>query len=398
MSAPTARGGALRTRSLGAKLVETSPREKGGAVASSRLNFQHAWAVFCIARLHEQGLPYVVLVEFHDDVAVLNHETEPTSVDFYQIKASREDLKVSDLAKSDAGDAHEAGGPGKPRSILGKLLDHWTRFGPEVGRLTIVSRPGFGKQKLTDGSSISDHDSVGIEALSSEALEAIKKAISIELGSDFAAPWSIVHLERCDFSLGRCDVHCTGELHKVLRKVSPDIEIEPESFYRTLKAKLLRQFANEHRASSLKEIATTCGYRRSDFDSAVSNVRLIAHRSRFKEAKDDLRAEGVAFSEIEALEEGWFLYGLHLMNPSSKIHEELRDQLVVTIAALSHLESSSGLAEFVDQGEQDYRRHFGPPVAPVTFLEVRGGLLFERARERDRKLSQAASQPSTEEY
>lgn len=384
--------------SLAARLVRTPPREKGGAVAGSRLNFQHAWAVYCIARLHDLGAPYAVFVELHDDVAVVNDEAKPTSVDFFQVKAAHTELKVQDLGKPEAKSSKSGSGDHAPRSILGKLLHQWQLFGPDVGRLTIVSRPGFAKLKLRDGTSISDRDQVAIEELAPEVLSVLKTRMAEELGSNFNPPWEIVHLERCEFALKRCDVHCAGELAKVLKKCSPDIPIEHESFYLTLKARLLRQFANESREETFQELVRNCAYRRSDFDRAVSDARQVANRTRFNEIRSDLRAEGASLHAIEALEGGWIRYGVQLMNGSSAFHLLLRDQFSSVVAVVNARGVYQSLLEFVDQAEQEFLSRYGAPKTPTTLQDIRGGLLFERSRERDWKFQETHPESSSKEH
>src|SRR5690606_14716457 len=105
------------TSSLSDALMKLSQRETGGIVGSDRYDYQKDWGLCKILELHATGLNYVVLFEFHEDIAVLNDPAQPTRVAFYQVKTdSKKKWTVQRLIARKKG----RGGNALP-SILGNL-------------------------------------------------------------------------------------------------------------------------------------------------------------------------------------------------------------------------------------------------------------------------------------
>jgi hypothetical protein len=68
--------------------MTSQPRESGGSRASNRLDYQKDWALCHLLELHDTKTDYALIVEQHDDVAVLDSPQDPKRVDFYQIKTN----------------------------------------------------------------------------------------------------------------------------------------------------------------------------------------------------------------------------------------------------------------------------------------------------------------------
>jgi hypothetical protein len=100
--------------------------------------YQHTWALCHLLGLHSSTTDYVLLMEYHDDVVVLDSSRAPRAADLFQIKTlSDKSWKTKALlaipkpaipkSRKGTGD-RESVEVSKAQSILGKLLDHCSRF------------------------------------------------------------------------------------------------------------------------------------------------------------------------------------------------------------------------------------------------------------------------------
>ena len=69
-------------------LIKERPRDIGGPIAENRLEYQLNWGLKKLLMLHEQGAPYTIIFDLHDDILVLDSDTNPTCIDFYQVKTT----------------------------------------------------------------------------------------------------------------------------------------------------------------------------------------------------------------------------------------------------------------------------------------------------------------------
>jgi hypothetical protein len=82
----TADGQGKKPASVAERLLSHRPRETSGAPAVNRFGYQRTWALCHLLSLHEQPGDYVLILEFHDDILVLDDVSDPKLIDFYQIK------------------------------------------------------------------------------------------------------------------------------------------------------------------------------------------------------------------------------------------------------------------------------------------------------------------------
>jgi hypothetical protein len=115
-------------------LVKKKPRDASGSRSANRFSFQVHWALCELLKLHAGGQDYLLVLDLHEDVMVLNSERTPTRIDFNQIKTDDGDgWTLAALLK------RRSGKTGKSLSILGKLYANRVTFGGVPGLLAFVS-------------------------------------------------------------------------------------------------------------------------------------------------------------------------------------------------------------------------------------------------------------------
>jgi hypothetical protein len=126
----------------GSSSLAQQPRETSGARSANRFTFQKNWTLCHLLDLHKAGTPYVVVCEYHDDVAVLDADP-PTSVHFYQVKSSASRWTLARMIKRAKGKG-EAKREGEDKgSILGKMYSHRKDHAALVASTNFVSNACF---------------------------------------------------------------------------------------------------------------------------------------------------------------------------------------------------------------------------------------------------------------
>jgi hypothetical protein len=75
--------------SLANLLITTPLRETAGSIAQQRFNYQAQWALTLIFDRHAAMQDYAIVLEFHDDVVLLDSPTSPSAVSFFQVKTKK---------------------------------------------------------------------------------------------------------------------------------------------------------------------------------------------------------------------------------------------------------------------------------------------------------------------
>jgi hypothetical protein len=119
------------------QLLTVKEREDGGRTAFDRFDFQTAWGLTRVLRLHAEGVNYAVGFEFHDDIVELDDATSPTQAVFYQVKTKSSGNWTFDRVTERR---TIRGTTKKNPSFAGKMFDSIGRFGTSaVRRLVFVS-------------------------------------------------------------------------------------------------------------------------------------------------------------------------------------------------------------------------------------------------------------------
>lgn len=118
-------------------LLTVQERENGGRTAYDRFDFQTAWGISQVLKLHSTGSNYAIGFEFHDDIVELDDANTPSKATFYQLKTQEAGhwtiAKIATRPKSTGKDKT------LKASFAGKMFDNVMRFGDTVKRIVFVS-------------------------------------------------------------------------------------------------------------------------------------------------------------------------------------------------------------------------------------------------------------------
>lgn len=117
------------------KLKEIKQRETSGSDTFKNYDYQYHWAIYTLLENSVGNEDIAVLVEFHEDVILVEDISSDNKLHFFQIKANDKYLTLNDITKQESG----------KKSILNKLAlgNEFSELLPNIKSIKLVSANGF---------------------------------------------------------------------------------------------------------------------------------------------------------------------------------------------------------------------------------------------------------------
>lgn len=363
-------------------LVTAKPLETSGARAANRTDYQKDWALCLLLRLHESASDYLLLLEHHDDIAVVDSSVQPRRIMFFQVKTAARPWTTTSLTRRRKGKA----GP-KP-SILGKLFHNGKQFGASVEKLSLVSNARY-SVKLADGRGGETLSNICFVQLSEEEKARARLSLKAELGVDVPLPWEgLAFLVVDDLSVTDHATHTRGRISAFLEgRGQSDSAVG--AVYRVLFEEVRRRAHYEGTWSSPSELATCKGISRADFDAMLARANTVPAGRAWEQCAEQLAREHVSFTEIQRLRKSWTKHEVYRMNASDLGIRAFRDE--VTERLLAHTEAGRNLSltELAAAIASSVRK---PPA--YTADDIRAAIMLETYAARQvGELQEAAQKP-----
>jgi hypothetical protein len=419
----TTQGERKNPASVAESLMGHRPRENSGAPAANRFGYQRTWALCHLLSLHEQPGDYVLILEFHDDILVLDDVSDPKVIDFYQIKTlgkghwtkaalvrASEDKPAAPRKggrKKGAANANAPSTPAQPSlplqptpepagSILGKLFHHTRIFDNAIVRsLNLVSNATF-KLELTNLPTSTDRESFCLNEAKPEELKHFEKALNKELQLT-SLPWPKVRFACSSLSLHDHETHGAGVLAAFLEKRQPGGRFAVQPLFRAITGEFSKRAGCEWQPSSFAELCTKKGVRRSDLERFLEYaVERPDSEEQLKEITTALTAEGFAYRDVSDAQEGWRTYAIKLTDLSDTVMHEFAERVRAVVSELATASGWKTLREYLTAGRDKYTGRYGALAAPLTEALLQGALLRELKTYQTRKSSAADTKPQGE--
>lgn len=211
--------------SLAEKLVLTPQREN--SATGSRYDYQTMWGLTLLFQQHDSVEDYAIIFEFHDDVALLNNSTQPSSIRFYQVKSKatvggwaltkllrREPAKKKDGTKYD-----------KP-SIVDKMFDGVAKFNGEILSVEFVSNQPSTFSNSNASFLFSECKPDDFKKIVSSIQEVNPTATEAQVG--------LLGFRHTDLSLNDAEAHTKGRLQTFVSKHLGVVRFSPEAVYKAI--------------------------------------------------------------------------------------------------------------------------------------------------------------------
>ncbi len=210
-------------------LLSIKPREIAGSRTANRYEFQAHVAILNALELHRTGKEFCMLLDFLDDLAILDSIDTATRVHLYQIKTlAKGSWRPKMLIQ------RRKGGKGS-YSIVGKMFFIVGVLGPFVEGVTFISKADF-SVRLADGSMSSpDHRTIRSRELYDEDLRSIMTAVRDELNDAVPdASACLFSLERTSLGLNDQPTFVVGRVAEILDEMRFTCNTSVRAVYQTL--------------------------------------------------------------------------------------------------------------------------------------------------------------------
>lgn len=297
------------------EIINLKPREESGSKTARKYTFQKDLSLYLLLTVHEQSDDYVFLFDFHDDLVVLDSETNPKKIDFYQIKSKDSgNWTVKALTKKEK----------DKLSITGKLYLNKINFTKNTNSLNFISNASFSFKQLATGEESLIRSKIKGDELEKSIFKEFEESIKSEhkIHSDTAfgelMSFHVTKLSNIDSS-----THCLGELSKLINKINPENSINPELAYKQVFNEVSRQTENtfgDKSISNLDELIDIKGISKRQFIEFLEKAGLYKSvEEEWDEIKTSLESGGIGHIELMKYKKSWRDVTATLIKDSNKI-------------------------------------------------------------------------------
>jgi len=291
---------------LVAQLVNLPLRETSGADTALRFQYQAAYGLALILDTHGEGEDYALVFEFHDDIAVLNSASVPTSVSFYQIKTKdKGHWTLTPILKQEkSSDDPSVLLP----SILGKMYANAVAFHGYVKHVAFVTNAelAFGPKKSSFNSG----------ECSPEEQKKVQAQILKEVSGVTEVNHKLIVFKSSNLSLSDLDAHTKGKLDEFVVKLLGQMDYSLDALYRAVIDECQRKSRNLTQAVSLEDLLAARGITKADVDKWLNKVREKSIGPKWEEVCHHYH---FAFSELRELRREWHRYMVEVLDVNGEV-------------------------------------------------------------------------------
>ena len=328
--------------------VQKSPRETSGSRSANRFDYQDDWALCKLLEIHISDDDYVLVLDFHDDIVVLDSASNPQAALFYQVKTKQTGFwsRANLLAR-------KKGKEGKLPSILGKLLSNYLLFSECTSGLSFISN-AYSNFEMPPDKDAKKKNSKGLQKVLFNQITAseqtkIKDALSIEHpGQAIDTGLSSFVYECSELSLHGHTDHALGVLTNFLDKLPDGNTSVAAAFYRTIKGELSRRATSERIPQDFDELCKL-----KAIDKATMNEMLVfaTKPAEVSNVVDLLRSrlntEQVSFGLVQRICAAAKTILLYRYDPTNRYYTEA-EKIVGDIVGRFDLDNVDSLINAID--------------------------------------------------
>jgi len=254
------------TKSSLKELSDNIPSDISGSMSSNRYGFQENWALKKLLELENENKDYIIILDYHEDVVVIDKSVNEKNIDFFQVKTKNGDnWKVSELysipARKDGNNGH---------SILGKLLQHSFEF-KQARAYFFVTDSYFGKTQLADPSK-SGVGEIRISDFKKDKQVTLRDKVLNELPNLDKNVLENFHILQKEIP-GNYEISLRGIISNFIEKMGlKDVSISVGTFYEHLMDEIIRKQHKEGIITEENILKTEKAITKEEFSSHVKEI------------------------------------------------------------------------------------------------------------------------------
>jgi hypothetical protein len=351
-------------------LLTKSPlREKAGATSSSRFDFQKDWSIYQLLEHHNKESDYLFIFDYHEDLVVMDSESDPRKISFYQIKGKKSgNWTLKKLIES------EDDKDGKPLlSILGKLYDCKCKFDSQTQSLNFISNAKF-NVKLKDGSTAESKDSICIIEITPDDREKIKTKLISELSLKADPVFQdITFLKVTELSLDASETFVKGRLAEFLESVKPGGKFPIPALYQSLFGEVKRRSDYNKEITTFEELIEKKGIGKSMLEEWIQNIAVKNYDELWQQIESRLNSESVPFSKVQSIRKALRDVEIAEQNPNNDLLKKVKRDLSDCRQTVKNkgVTETLGLMETIEEIMLEYNQlSQKPPMFDDQFIRA----------------------------
>jgi|GEM_PF-6348418 len=333
--------------SLKQALEANKPTDRGGSVGSNRLTYQLSWALCRLLELHKSGKDYVMIFDYHDDIAVVDSAISPTKIDLYQVKTKDVGTwSLSELIRRKKSKKR------KTFSILGKMYSSKIYFSSHTNSISLISNTKF-SIKLTSNADSVNLPEICLKDLEQSELKRVSRKIQVEHSCSSLMPYEdITFFKVTDLSLRDHEKHALAHIVEFLEGYKGSDNFRFRIFQKTIVDEIRAKNNYEWNIVGFDNIVKYKSVDRSFVQTIVErNNQYPDLNAKWAEIASLLQIQGVHFSIIKSVSEKWREFEIRRMDENNITIQQLRKD-IQTCLAKSNPTDFTNLLDFVSHIKQ----------------------------------------------
>lgn len=299
---------------LAKKLLNVPQRENAGARSSNRFTYQHVWAFDYLLKVMNSNKDFILFMEFHDDIIVIERANNNEFVEFYQIKTDDKDsrfITASFITKN------SNKYPDK-MSIAQKMIDNFVKFGSQTKAIHLVSNKCFELGILMDSTESKTRNTVILNELNKSELVKIKKGMCQACNKRSQCQedcLNLIYFDVSDLDLVSYEDTVMGRLVSKLESLGIPSTIErTRSVYNTILGEIRRINNSEKSSQNVAELLQNKSISKHQFLEWINKLRIDMPDDLWNQIQLMLLKDGFTVLEIRKIHKQWRKFQIESMN------------------------------------------------------------------------------------
>lgn len=288
-----------------------------------------------------------MVFDYHDDILLLDSESDPDAIHFYQVKTKDPGhWTLTDLLK------RKKGSSGPLLSPLGKLFHNKLIFPDETRSLNFISNARF---RLSLRGAEGDASLSKTSILASEILNDDLDKMAAQLKDEHGLPevpsfGDLVFFIASDLSLGDHETHTKGKLNEFLEDLFTNRKFQLSTIYRAISDEIKRKNDYEKRLSTFSELIDKKSIGRSQFQKMLDGLGVKTDLDEaWNTLETRLHSEAYPLPELLGIKRQWKRYEIDRMDATNLTTQQFQ---TVIQSFVSSAQSDLTLSALVETGYQ----------------------------------------------
>jgi hypothetical protein len=302
--------------SLSDIITNTPPRESAGSETAKRYDYQKDLCLFMLIDLHDSGKDFVMLLDYFDDIALLDSDTHPQKIKFYQVKTKGAGhWLIRDFINAEDGKL----------SILGKMYSNKIKFGDYTESLHFITNASIKIDLPEDNKDTASLQSFCADEFRDKVIDKVNEHLHKELGLAKTPQFEkITHFKVHQLSLTDSATHCIGALNTLFEKLNPNFEgnvsLAYKKIFNEIKIKTSKTFKELNLKGDFSAIIREKGITKQEFAKLLEAAGLYKNPEQIWSAIHiDLAAAGAGAILVNKLKSAWRDANVKTLNQPNNI-------------------------------------------------------------------------------